>query len=214
MRLTQWLFKGLTPDEFKQSLEQAAQKLGGQIIWNQPSSEGDLRLSYLNGVHNLYIPYLSGRESIFCRTVAELTGLPMIELSIQEGALWEYGACKGGEFVDAFNPYPEYWEDPGELTEEQWQKFTAKIKGNPQALADLWSIPVERIEKYIKPWVIGREVDEDEDVYFPKLSGKAYPTDKYEYGSYEQFHDVLAALGGEWPKNSHTLILPDKLSVA
>jgi hypothetical protein len=62
----------------------------------------------------------------------------------------------------------------------------------------LYGVLLNRIERYIRHW--GRVPDPDDpDIIHHKLTGKAYPTDEYEYGQCRQMFDFYKALIGEVP---------------
>jgi hypothetical protein len=80
-------------------------------------------------------------------------------------------------------------------------------RGDAQKLAALWQLPVERIDRYIVQWGLYAI---DEDTFDYRLKGKAYPTDRFNYGNPDQMDDFLKALGGEFPIGNHTLTLPQR----
>ena len=63
---------------------------------------------------------------------------------------------------------------------------------------------------FVVQW--GHVIDpNDEDVVRHSITGKAYPSNRHPYGDFEQFYDVLRALGGQEPfidYEQHTLKLP------
>ena len=84
---------------------------------------------------------------------------------------------------------PQYWDDdPAEIESK---------KGNAGVFSRTWGVPVDRITRYLANW--GMIVDDEEGIYRTVLKGKAYPTDRFEYGDYNQMEDFLFALGGRMP---------------
>jgi hypothetical protein len=209
MRLVLQLYKGGSEAAFRSYVEQAALNLGGQAPWGRPPAEPeeDFRF-HSDGLHHAI--YVARPSYPFLLEIGRLSQLPWIALRIQEGSLWDYTLHRGTEKVDDFSPWPEYWEDPNQ---PGFAKFKEERRGNPEVLASVWSVPVERIERYVKQW--GEIADPDvKDLVHHELTGKAYPSDRSPYGSYEQFFDVLRALGGKEPfidYEQHSLILPRKL---
>jgi hypothetical protein len=109
--------------------------------------------------------------------------------------------------VDTFSAAPEYWKEPDDITEEYLRRW----RGDPQKLAALWRLPLDRIERYIIQWGLHAV---DEDTFDYRLKGKAYPAYRHEYGNPDQMYDCLKALGGEFPIGDHTLILPQERNEA
>lgn len=205
LRYTLRLYKGTDSTTFREILAQAAKSLGGSIRWGiEGSGDRDLRLAHNGQVHSISLPYQNGNDFIFCQKVGCLLGLPWLELRIQEGSLWDYCLYRGGDLLDTFSVCPQYWEYP-----ETEAETMAEWQGKPEVLADTWGLPVKRIEKYLVNW--GYRSKEGENTFEFKRKGKAYPTDKYPYGDYEQFFDVLKVLGGQEPIERHRIRLPNQL---
>lgn len=195
------LFRGGTAESFRETLAQAASSLGGAITWDQHGSgESDLRFFSRGEVHSLYIPYQNLAFPL-CREIGRILDCPWIEIRIQEGSLWDYALYQGTECIDTFSVAPEYWEEPGDITEDDLRRW----RGDPQKLAISWQLPVASVERYIVSW--GFHIVDDDTCAF-RLKGKAYPNDKYEYGDPDQMYDLLKKLGGEFPTVGHTLVLP------
>lgn len=201
LQYTLRLYKGSDSATLRQAMDQVAITLGGSITWGQPgSSEEDLRLGHNGAIHTIFLPYQSN-DFAFCERVGRFLDLPWLELRIQEGTIWDYALYRGAQCLDTFSVCPQYWEgaDVGAETLKQW-------KGKPNILAEAWGIPVQRIMKYLVNW--GCQMDPNLGNFQFLLKGKAYPTDEFEYGNYEQFFDVLSTLGGQEPSEQHTIVLP------
>ena len=206
------VFRYDNPERLRGLAAEAATELGGVIEWNQAGDphDSDLRLGHFDGVHTAYLPYISFTKpaSKFFQLWRQLLKCPSLELRMQEGTLWDYTLFDGSEIADNFSTCPQYWE--GEETPD-W--FIAERRGNPQLLSRLWGIPIERIGRYITQW--GYKLDEEaeyEGVFHFLLTGKAYPTDEFEYGSVHQFYDFLRAIGGGFPDQQHKLVMPTEAS--
>jgi hypothetical protein len=195
------VYRSDSTEAFREAVVQAAATLHGSLTWAQSGrGPADLRLSSKGCTHTLYIPY-QALSFPFCQEIGCILDAPWIEIRIQEGSLWDYTLYRGAECVDRFSVAPEYWLEPKAITED----YLREQRGNPQKLSTLWDIPVERIERYLVSW--GFYVV-DEDTFAFRLKGKAYETDRFEYGNPDQMDDFLKALGGEFPMENHTLTLP------
>jgi hypothetical protein len=202
-RLQLRLFRGGNAVSFREAVGQAASSLGGTVTWDQHGpGPSDLRFSTRGEVHSLYVPYQDAAFP-FCREIGRILDCPWIEIRIQEGALWDYSLYRGNECIDMFSVAPEYWLEPADITEDYLRCW----RGDPRKLATLWQLPLASVERYIVSWCLHTV---DEDTYEFRLKGKAYPTDKYDYGNADQMYDILNTLGGEFPLGDHTLILPPR----
>jgi hypothetical protein len=200
-RLTLRIYKGCDQTAFRALAEDAVRAEGGKgIVWGRVAAteDEDLRVAHSGDVHSVYLPY-QGTDYAFSKKLGELGRLPWIEVSIQEGSHWDYALHLGTEVVDQFSTDPDYFHEKNDQ---------AHLKGNPARLAALWRLPVEKIDRYIRPW--GRR-DETDETYHYVLSGKAYPEDRASYGDYDQFFDFVRALGGSYPEDeeTHTIYLPE-----
>ena len=72
--------------------------------------------------------------------------------------------------------------------------------GRPELLAVAWGVPLESIERYVLQWDMEDPNNESSVITRP---GKAYPTDKFEYGDYNQLFDFLEKL--HYLDSSHLL---------
>jgi hypothetical protein len=182
-----FIFKGPPIDRFRRTLAAVVRQLGGRLDWNlRPEPmHSNLLTSHNKNVHAAYIN-VKGYE------IATLLGatlaVPWINVRIQEGALWDYSLYDGENNVDNFSVLPEYWG--------QSKAWESTQRGQPKVLSRLWTIELRKIDKYLKPWGF-RILD---DHCFETLRrGKAYRTDKSEYGDIWQMTDFLRALGAHDP---------------
>jgi hypothetical protein len=183
-----FVFKGPTLDEFRDAMSLVVEQLGGRLEWDaRPSpAHAPVTTSHNDNTHAAYI-HPKGYE-IAMRMGTRLA-CPWINVRIQEGSLWDYSLYEANRSIDDFSTLPEYWND-----DVTWQ---ATRRGNPELLANCWQIEQSRIENYLRPW--GFKLDEDEEVFKALLRGKAYPTDRHEYGDIWQMTDFLRALGAHDP---------------
>ena len=137
--------------------------------------------------------------------VSEALDAPLMELSIQEEALWDYVLYRGAECVDKFSTLPQYWDYP----HEPGEKLLREWAGQPKLLAELWHLPLERIERYFVNWGMKADPD-DSGVFNTLLEGKAYPSDQHPYGECRQMFDFLATLGGAIPEEGHRAVFPER----
>lgn len=205
LRHTLRIFKESDSARFREFVEHAAREFNGQLTWDQPStnSRDEFRLGSTATTQTIY---LDTAGYGFCHKIGELSGLPWMELRIQEGSLWDYSLMLGAEDVDRFSTWPEYWEDPDEFTDEAWQAEMDKRRGNPAQLAELFELPQASIENYLRPWLEPHARTEKNPVW---RRGKAYPHDEFKYGNYDQCFDFLRALGAVEPRGRHTLVFPE-----
>lgn len=214
-RLTLTLFNGCTLDQLKGAIEYAAANRAGKVIWDSPDEAPGTQLAiYSNArIHtvNLHLVPTYG----FLKDVAGPLGIPWMELRVQESSHWDYSLMRGYEDVCWYSSFPQYWgEDP---------EYIEQSKGNPELLAQLWGIPLSKIDRYHLQWgnriseslaartakkirtlfVTVERTDLDALLHGERAkysrAGKAYDTDNHEYGDHWQMLDFLRALGGEEP---------------
>ncbi len=207
-------------------LEETARTTGSVLHWSVKGyGSSDLRLSSRGDVHSVYLANQRG-DFAFFEQLGKLSSLPWIELRIQEGALWDYTLFKGDQCADMFSVCPQYFSDPRKISvvsfagslkkiasialgSKQYKDFDERLaawEGKPAVLAELWDLPVERIERYLVNW--GFATNPGQQTFKYERSGRAYTDDQFEYGNYEQFYDVLRVLGAMEPTDFHTLELP------
>jgi hypothetical protein len=194
-----YVFKGPSIDQFRDAITSVVAELGGRLKWDQHPDQfvAGMLTSHNDTVHAAYI-HQKGHE------VAEEIGvrlkIPWINIRIQEGSLWDYSLYDGKIHVDNFSTLPEYWED-----DEEWQ---ATQRGKPNVLANLWQVDQRTVENYLKPWGYKRL---DDRIFDTILRGKAYPTDRFEYGDIWQMTDFLCALGAHDPNFDEPHSIPRHL---
>jgi len=193
-----------TPDHasLQNAMVHVAETFGGFIHWGRPG-EGrqDLRLARGSEIPTVYLPYQT-LEFPFCQEVGALLEMAWLELRIQDSSHWDYALYRGRAVLDTFSVCPQYWDGTATTgaVMKEWQ-------GKPEVLAQAWDLPVERFQNYLVNW--GYRSEPNTHTFEFERRGKAYPTDKYDYGDYEQFFDVLRTLGGKEPLERHTIHLPE-----
>lgn len=202
-RLVLRCFNGPSEKQFQKGFAEQVERYGGEVHWHLPKTEPgeDLRTAHAGQVHTIYLPYLGGADYLICRLVGAALEAPWIEMRIQEGALWDYSLYDGAKHVDQFSTLPEYWDEDDEQAMERGL-------GDPDLVARLWSVPKERIERYLRHW--GMEPLGD-GLFETKLKGKAYESDEDEYGSIYQMFDFLRSLGAVDPLAGglhHRIVMP------
>lgn len=205
LRYTCRLFRTADAEAFRRAIDGATRAIGGHIEWGRVG-QGDecLRLGSTPTVQTLYLPHGACDWRLF-ETISAMLDVPLMELRIQEEALWDYSLHRGAECVDTFSTLPQYWDYPDEPGPEQMRKWA----GKPRLLAELWQVPLERIERYFVNW--GMQADPDDSgVFNTVMEGKAYPSDQHPYGECRQMFDFLAALGGAIPDEDHRAVLPKR----
>jgi hypothetical protein len=205
LRYTCRLFRTSDTAAFRRAIEDVARAGGGQIEWGK-LGHGDecLRLGSTSAVQTLYLPYGACDWHLF-EKISAMLDAPLMELRIQEESLWDYSLHRGAACVDTFSTLPQYWEYP----EPPDEKHLREWAGKPKLLAELWQVPLERIERYFVNW--GMEADPDDSgVFNTVMEGKAYPSDEHPYGECRQMFDFLAALGGAIPEEEHRAVFPKR----
>jgi hypothetical protein len=190
---------------FRRAVEGAARAFGGHIEWGQVGRDDEcLRLGSTPTVQTLYLPDGVCDWRVF-ETISATMNAPLMELRIQEEALWDYSLCLGSKGLDTFSTLPQYWDYPDKPDAEHLRKWA----GRPKLLAEVWQVPLERIERYFVNW--GMEADPDDSgVFNAVMDGKAYPSDQHPYGECRQMFDFLAALGGAIPDEDHRAVFPKR----
>ena len=203
LRYTLRLYRTGDAAGFRRAIDELAKKFGGHVEWGTPGKGSEcLRLGSSPTVQSLYLPY-GVRDWHFFELLSEKSDAAFMELRIQEEALWDYSLHIGTRCVDTFSTLPQYWDFPEELDEQEAKRWA----GNPELVATLWQVPLQRIERYYVNW--GMQADPDDSgVYNTLLDGKAYPTDEHPYGECRQMFDFLRALGSADTNEEHRFVLP------
>ncbi|MBT8207585.1 MAG: hypothetical protein HKN37_13730 [Rhodothermales bacterium] len=189
-RITVQVFRGLSQSEFRAAWERAVAELRGAVRWDTDPEPPmySLRTVQGDGVTSVLLPRYPGHFPL-CAKVAEMHALAWMALRIQEGSLWDYTLMHGADVVDQFSTLPEYWDGDDPQARD-------RNKGDSALLARLWSVPQNRIKRYLTHW--GYEVTSD-TCYNTTRCGKAYPDDQHEYGDIWQMVDFLHSIGGDYP---------------
>jgi hypothetical protein len=110
---------------------------------------------------------------------------PVFSLHIHDGDFWMYQFFDKGESIDQFNPMPEYWEELEEDERDAWG-------GDADLVAQrIPGLSADKIAAYLVLW--------GDDVLESDLQTKAYPGDKFGYGSDWQLVDFMNKLGLPFP---------------
>lgn len=131
------------------------------------------------GVSVLFNEYCAGYEP-FARALSAQLGRLVLYLYIYDEDFWGYFCCENGEFLDEFNPMPDYFEDVSEAERQ-------RVAGSSQLIAERFQVPAAEIERYLTSWS-GGVLDADE---LPK----AYDGDEFTLGDCWQMADFMARLG-------------------
>ena len=176
-------------EAFKEAMRSAAEKGGGSFQADKPPATYDTTIWVSEGPNAISVVYPS-RDNIF-PFIRELSwalgGAPFLAAHIQEGSLWDYSLCRGGDVLDTFSTFPQYWDG------EQDPITLLGRKGNPEILSLAFGVPQDRFDRYLKHW--NSDWDEKAGIYRTRLEGKAYPQDRSTYQDYEQLWDFLGSLG-------------------
>jgi hypothetical protein len=179
-RLNIRLFKCPSEKHFRDVVSRVTCTHGGDLRWDAAPQfrSDDCRTSHQNDVHSLYLPYQeNAADSHLCAKIGKALDSAWIEIRVNEGSHWDYSLFMADKHIDKFSTLPEYWGDMQTLTADD-QKQLDSWRGNPSALASIWSIEQSRIDGYLKPW--GFRLTEEEGAYDTLLRGKAYQGDSFE----------------------------------
>ena len=142
IHMTITLFKNSDHDRFVREFADAVASVrGGTIDWN-PNSD-----AHTQGAAVGYLASTATVSSIFvdapCADVMAKMGaqlqVPYINLFFQEKMFWEFTLMVDGLIRIKFSVAPEEW---GEVDPRRYV-------GTPEDLAELWSVPKARLERYM-----------------------------------------------------------------
>ena len=197
-----YLFKNNDPLRIHEVFEDAVKVfLKGSVDWNYPKGvRPKLRNMYTTG----WVTTKDGVSSItvdapcasVMTAVARTLGSPELIVFFQEKSFWELSLYMDQAPVINFSTAAAEW---GEVD-------SSAYFGTSQDLAEIWKVPVERIERYMVDWGPTERWIEEYKVMslaFLMEGQKAYPEDEFEYGQLYQGFDFIRALGGHLPSNDH-----------
>lgn len=183
MRYTARLYKPAKKLNIEVAVLNAAARIGVYACQSKDREDTRLlRIGERGGIYTADFPYCDGDFFFFRQLAMELGGV-WLEARIQEGSHWDYTLYYPGRPLDEFSTLPQYWDDD--------ELLALSKQGRPELLAKAWNVPRDTIDRYIRQWGM-RQIDED--TYETILKGKAYPTDRFEYGQYDQLFDFLEKL--------------------
>ena len=131
---------------------------------------------------------------------ARLLSSPLLTVAFQEKTFWEASLSVDGDTVFNFSTSPTYWGEE-EAKSYLW---------NANVLAEIWDVPVERIERYLVDWELTDVWIEEMKIMSPgykKHGEQAYPADTCEYGDPFQCIDFINALGAADPQEGERFIV-------
>lgn len=233
------LFKGCSEEQLHEAIELRLRHFRASAKWNSDDDSNGLFLGIIskNDVHTVRFSYGGGVYGFFHGIGAHLN-CPWMEARIQDGSHWDFSLMKGGVSLDPFSTFPQYYD----RSRESRRKF----QGNPKQLAETWGVPLKRIERYMVNWGdAGLRITKAPFPFLKTLvvdsmsgavnilsgrfeqqfrrKGKAYTTDKSEYGDCYQLDDFIRALGGDVPNSvgvdkeigekQHRLFFPDHFQI-
>ncbi len=190
-----YLFKNNDPLRILEVFEDAVQFIRkGAVDWNFPE-DGQPKIGSMDTTG--WLTTKGGISSITvdapCADVmtamARNLGSPKLVVFFQEKSFWEFALYVDQAPVINFSTAAAEW---GEVDPSAYF-------GTPQDLAEIWKVPVERIERYMVDWgPTERWIEEYQLMSQAYLmeGQKAYPEDEYEYGQLYQGFDFIRALGG------------------
>jgi len=134
-----------------------------------------------NGNTTIFYPSGFNEFGDLSKYISDKLNCPVFFLHIHDGDLWLYFLYNKGNFVDQFNPIPDYWDD--NLSESEIDEQ----KGNPEIVTELVpNVKKEDIIKYFVRWDLEAE------------PFKAYEQDVYNNEDW-QVVDFMNKIGLEYP---------------
>lgn len=198
------LFRTADVAGFRRAFQDVARSLGGSIEWNRAGRDEELFRTGISPTVQTLSLHGGGAWELLHPAAAALN-VPWMDLRIDEEALWAYLLMVGADLIDRFSTLPQYWDHP----KEPDPAALAEYAGKPRLLAEVWQVPLERIERYFVNWGMQSDPD-DSGVWDAVMTGKAYESDQHPYGDCRQMFDFLAALGGAIPDVDHRVVLPKR----
>jgi hypothetical protein len=193
------LFK--TPDHarFLRAFEEAVQtQRQGRVDWNpvddgQPSPPNTC-VGWAAQAPEVSSLLIDANCYDVLKEITRILDVPAITVFFQEKSFWEFALRVRGETKAKFSVAPYQWDEDAPA----WEK------GSPEVVSTIWSIPAERIAKYLIMWEVvevwdpqlGMTIDRN-----TRQGQKSEPGDQYGYGDMYQGLDFIRALGGENPQN-------------
>ena len=168
----------------------------GAVDWNYPE-DGQPKLGKMDttgwlttkgGVSSITV---DGPCASVMTAVARNLGSPELVVFFQEKSFWEFALYVDQAPVINFSTAAAEWGDVD----------PSAYFGTPQDLAEIWKVPVERIQRYMVDWGPTERWIEEYKVMslaFLMEGQKAYPEDEFEYGNLYQGFDFIRALGGHF----------------
>lgn len=110
-----------------------------------------------NCVQILFNENSSGYEKL-AECLSKEVGRPVLLLYIYDGDYWGYYFYNNGEFLDAFNPIPDYF---GDVSDEEREKSS----GNSAIIAQYFKIDEAEIKDYLVEWTAEKEENFEDTIY-------------------------------------------------
>ena len=144
------------------------------------NNNGSILTEGTNGI-TVYYPYGFDDWDEASMRISEGLKCPVFTFHIHHGEFWMYVLYNNGEFIDEFNPIPDYWNP--DISEKELEK----LSGNPELISQIIeSVDLKNISNYFYRWDV-----EGEPV-------KAYPEDEFENNGL-QLVDFMKKIGLEYP---------------
>lgn len=169
-------------------LERLTQKVRANLDLYGPGTEGrEVEVTAIEGAKcsALQMGCLK-REEALLMPIGYQLGCVWMDVSYNDGDWWELRIWQGSEQVVGHNPNP--WIH-GERVKWEEQHFEYRIN----RVCEDWPDHADRIHNYLLP--ARRRVIKLGRTRFVPRTGKAYETDRFEYGDADQIYDFVAAFG-------------------
>jgi hypothetical protein len=208
------VFKNATLEGFRSASDQIAERIGRTISWNTnpPDEIDDFRLV---ANENAVAVFLKHGYAPCLTEIAESLKATWMSVRMQEGELWDYSLYRGETHIHTFITWPTYWG--------MKRLSRQAIRNVLDELCHEWGCSRSRVEKYLVQWKAQRPwysyafwwitwfyprplVISSGHWYFRMFmlvdtvpKGRAYDSDKAEYGDCWQMMDFLRAIGAPNP---------------
>ncbi len=208
------VFKGITLDAFQAAADEVAERIGRTILWNTKAS--DRKDDFLLAANEKSVAVFMNRsEDLSLAEVAKSLKATWMIVRMQEGELWDYSLYRGETHVHTFSTYPTYWG--------MKRLSRQAVRNVLDELCREWGCSRTCVAKYLVQWKAQRPwysyvfwwitwfyprplVISSDHWYFRMFmlvdtipKGKAYESDKAEYGDCWQMMDYLRAIGASDP---------------
>lgn len=161
-------------------------------------------------VRVLWPAYFNIHDFTLCSALASKLRIMVSTVHVYDGDYWEHLFLNGNDEVHRFSSYPTYFA----TSPEEAEKLRAEWRGDPEALASLFGVPIESISGYLvhlplEPPSVEPTRQSPIRRWLQKLFGgptsaprpvqKAYPGDHHDIEDFWVFTDFWRRVGIVYP---------------